>query len=361
MKSKIKYFLFGPKTSVSMFSYEPYLAFLEKHFERTFNQKKADIVIVSFINDIFENLKDFLGILKSLNVKIFLLSEEPLWDALSKEYISNPKSNKVEINFTGLNFKLNSINYMNSNVFDFNEIPYFITTNRKYIFNYWDSLKPLRQMNDNQIFSAWSQKKYNFCAIGRNLSSDPRFEFCENDEIPILSKKRSILSEEIGEVLGDSFIFGEGWEYINKTRRKIHAKDLDSSIYASKESCLWHHQKLIFAKKHSKFLMSAENTICKNYVTEKFFDGPTSFSIPIFFSNKNEKAYNRIRGVNLSGFNRANCTIEDYILESVDCKDTLLHNLNYAKKVFSENIFEKVNREINSRCKNLTNSIIKKI
>lgn len=358
---RIKYFLFGPKTSVSIFSYEPYLVLLEKCFERTFEQKKADIVIVSFINDIFENLKDFLEILKARNIKIFLLSEEPLWDALSKEYVLNHKSNKIELNFAGLSFELNLINYMNSNLFNFDEVPYFITTNRKYIFNYLNSLKSLWSMSDKEILFAWNQKKYNFCSIGKNFSSNPLFEFSEGDEIPILSKKRSDLSIEIVESLDDSFIFGEGWEQTNKSQREIHSKDLDSSIYSLKESCLWHHQKLSFAKKYSKFLMSAENSICQNYITEKFFDGPASLSIPIFFSSKNEEAYSKIKGVDLSGFNEANHTIKDYILESTDCKNALLHNLNYAKKVFSENVFEKIDRAIDRRCKNLTNIITEKL
>lgn len=344
-----------------MFYYESYLIFLEKYFERTFDQGKADIIVASFINDIFENLKDFLEIAKSHNKKIFLLSEEPLWDALSKEYVSNPKSNKVELDLAGVKFELNSINYMNSNVFDFDDIPYFITTNRKYIFNYLNSLKSLCSMNDEEVFSMWNQKKYNFCSIGRDYSSNPVFEFHDSDEIPILSKKRSILSKEIGEALGDSFIFGEGWEHTNESQQKNHSKDLNLSIYSSKESCLWHYQKLSFAKKYSKFLMSAENSICQNYITEKFFDGPASLSIPIFFSNKNEESYSKIKGVNLSGFNGPNCAIKDYILESIDCKDTLLHNLSYVKKVFSKDVFEKIDKAIACRCKNLTNIIKQKL
>ena len=358
---KIKYFLFGPKTSVSMFSYESYLVFLEKYFERTFDQKKADIVIVSFLNDIFENLKDFLEILRSHDKKIFLLSEEPLWDSLSKEYLSNPKSDRVKVDLTGLKFELNSINYMNSDVFDFDDIPYFITTNRKYTLNYLNSLKSLCSMNDKEMFSMWGQKKYNFCSIGRDCSSDPVFEFRESDEIPILSKRRSILSREIGEAIGDSFTFGEGWELTNKSQHKFHSKDLELTIYSSKESCLWHYQKLIFSKKYSKFLMSAENSICQNYITEKFFDGLTTLSIPIFFSNKNEKSYDKIKGIDLSGFSGPNCAIKDYILESIDHKDALLHNLAYAKKVFSENVFKKIDKAVVRRCKILKSIIEEKL
>ena len=358
---KIKYFSFGAKTSVSMFSYEPYLIFLKKYFERTFDQKKADIVIVSFINDIFENLEDFLEILRFHDKKIFLLSEEPLWDALSKEYVSNPKSNKVKIDFVSLKFELNSINYMNSDIFDFDDIPYFITTNRKYIFNYLDALKSLYLMNDKELLYMWSQKKYNFCSIGSNRSSNSVFEFRESDVIPILSKKRSILSKEIREVLGNSFISGEGWEWTDESQHKFHSKDLNSTIYSSKDSCLWHHQKLSFSKKYSKFLMSAENSICQNYITEKFFDGLTSLSIPIFFSKKNEESYNKIKGVDLSGFNGPNCEIKDYILESIDHEEAILHNLAYAKKVFSKNVFAKIDKAISRRCKILNDIIEEKI
>ena len=98
--------------------------------------------------------------------------------------------------------------------------------------------------------------------------------------------------------------------------------------------------------------MSSENTMCKNYITEKFFDGPATLSVPLFIAKQDDVNYKKIKGVNLLNFNEDNTSIKDFISE-INAEEVLLHNLNYVKRIFSGNIFHKINQEIYKRCENL--------
>jgi len=346
---KIKYFLLGAKTSVCIFSYDTYRTYLSKYFERVWDYKKADIIIISHVNDIFNNLKCTLPILTDPSLKIFLLSEEPLWDSMCEQTL-NPKLNKVNLEFSNFNFEINLINHLSSDLFDYKEIPFFLTTNKQYAINYILSLKTLSSINEKNILSHWKNKKYNFCAIERNLSSNPIFQFKSNSDIPILSQERSKFCFKIHKELDKTFIFGEGWESLNNDI--VNSEKLQHTIYSSHKSCFWHKEKLHFLQEKSQFLMSSENTMCKNYITEKFFDGPATLSVPLFIAKQDDVNYKKIKGVNLLNFNEDNTSIKDFISE-INAEEVLLHNLNYVKRIFSGNIFHKINQEIYKRCENL--------
>lgn len=347
---KVKYFLLGEKTSVCIFSYDTYSTYLSEYFERVWDYEKADIIIISHANDIFNNLKCTLPILENPSLKIFLLSEEPLWDSMCENTL-NPKLDKMNLDFSDFNLEINLINHSSSDLFDYEEIPFFLTTNKQYIINYILSLKHLSSINEKNILSHWKNKKYNFCAIERNTIGNSVFRFKSSSDIPILSQERSKFCLKLQKDLDKTFIFGEGWDSLNKDI--MHSENLRHTIYSSHKSCFWHKEKLHFLQKNAQFLMSSENTMCKNYITEKFFDGPTTLSIPLFIAKQDNVNYQKIKGVNLLNFNDENTSIKDFILEQVDPEEVLLHNLNYVKRIFSGNIFHKIDQEAHKRCEKL--------
>jgi len=347
---KIKYFLLGPKTSICMFSYDTYKPHLSKYFQRVWDYKKADIIIISHANDIFDNLKCALPIITNPSLKIFLLSEEPLWDSMC-EHILNPKLEKIDLDFPDFNLEINLINHLTSDLFNYKEIPFFLTTNKGYVTNYILSMRHLLFINEKNILSYWENKEYNFCAIEGNTIGNSIFRFKSSSDIPILSQERSKFCLKMHEDLDKTFIFGRGWERLSKDA--THSENLRHTIYSSHKSCFWHKEKLHFLQEKARFLMSSENTMCKNYITEKFLDGPATLSIPLFIAKQDDENYKKIKGVNLLNFNEYNISIKDFILEQVNPHEVLLYNLNYAKRIFSGNIFDKIDQEARERCENL--------
>ena len=133
--------------------------------------------------------------------------------------------------------------------------------------------------------------------------------------------------------------------------------DLSSSIYSSPYSCFWHHEKLKFSRDNAKYLMSMENTVCKNYFTEKFFDGMTTLSVPIFFKD-NRKIYSneRVEGLYIDQYDIEHERVPDLML-GFNIEKLLINNLNYAREIFSKNVFKIIDREISERCFRLSNFI----
>jgi len=336
---KIKYFLFGVKTDVCMFSYTSYQKYLGQKFERVYDYRKADIIICSFLQDIIDSLKCFTELANSCRAKFILLSEEPLWDAFSRHTIKDLKQKYINLNIKGSNCKIYLINHLNSDVFSYDKIPYFLTTNKNYIINYINTLRSLPEIDSDKALSLWLKKQYNFVSLGKDLSNEANYTFRGSDQIPILSSIRSRYSKEICDSLDNCLLYGDKQETL--------ARKLSSTIYESKKSALWHHQKLVFLRNNAKSIMCSENSVCENYITEKVFDAMVSLSIPVLFHPSSHNIAQHSQPDQLKEL------LNDHYL----VKDKLFENFNYAKNILSGNIFKKINQEIHNRCSLLENEI----
>lgn len=322
-----------------MFSYTSYQKYLGQKFERVYDHKKADIIICSFLQDIIDSQKCFVEIANSSRAKFVLLSEEPLWDAFSRHTIKDLKQKSIDLNIQGSNCKIYLINHLNSDIFSYDKIPYFLTTNKNYIINYINALRSLPKIDSDKALSLWLNKQYNFVSIGKDLSNDANYTFRDSDQIPILSSVRSRHSKEICRLLDNCLIHGDKGQPL--TRKLSH------TIYESKKSALWHHQKLHFLQNNAKSIMCSENSVCKNYITEKVFDAMVSLSIPVI--------------CHPSPHNIAQHSQPDQLKELLNdhslVKHKLFENLNHAKNILSGNIFKAINQEIRNRCSLLENEI----
>ena len=346
--NKIKYILYGESKKICMFSYETYLPYLADYFEKVDNVKNADVVIVTFVGDIVNNYKRFLGFIENSDAKVVLLSEEPLFDTRWSDRIIYENDKTFVRNLRGKKeIELHILSYFTSDIFDFDKIPYFLTTNKNIMGNYRKQISLLENKN---LVKHWQQKQYDVVGLQIKRPEEGKFDFSEIKEGTSLGRLRE---ELIDKFVDDSAIktkfLGSGYEKLK------HITEFTNE--SSRDSAEWHTTKLNYCSNKSKFLLSIENTICKNYITEKIFDAISTNSLPIFFQT--HKVDFKFTGINLYNKkinNMQHCyqeLISDIKKYSENAEDVLHENLVSLKHFLNYDL----KCEIEKRVGKLYNSL----
>ncbi len=255
---------FGKHSARTPISYSLYQSqFKSLGFVLDNTSMKPDILIGGFHIDIAAE-KQKIDNVKKLNphVKIFIISEEPLWDLT---WHKDPFEVCQKCEETGLEYFY--LNHFSSNAFDLSIIPYFLTTESKYIARYVMLLSQLDTISPQELLTHWdsseyliscfvekrAERKYGVTKRGFRAHSNFRTTLAEN-----------LLHEPCAQVQG------KGW-HTDKPRQSLPD---------------WHADKLSRTYKRSKYLVAIENTDARSYITEKVFDAFSTLSIPVVVSSQ---------------------------------------------------------------------------
>ena len=318
---KVKICLLGKHANRTPLSYTTYRAYAGKHVEIVSNIDEADVIMSGFVYDFREHFEE-LAYRKTANkrLKLMIISEEPLWDTLwggddiRKRWtiIKGPRGTEV--------LNVRHINYYNSDFFDFNYIPYFLTTDGIYLLRYlqlWSSYYENREMptiakgkipirgifqkREHDKYVSKSEPSYSLSVFRTNLASE-------------LIRRES---NNRGTMVYSTSIRGNGWSN-SPTRRQ----DLGD----------WHFDKLASISKRPGILFSLENTIANNYISEKIFDSIFTGNIPIYFRNDlNRAGLTKIFGSDFAG-------ISLDTLNPQNAADHVIDQLVNHKELLSESI-----------------------
>jgi hypothetical protein len=250
---------FGKHGVRTPFSYDRYQGVLKKNGIVLDNESECPDILCSGFHIDIPAERATIDVIRKRNpaVKIFIISEEPLWDLT---WHSDAFTSHQRCKTTGLEYIY--INHYNSNIFEISEVPYFITTDIKYIARYLMLLSRFENITALELIQHWMNCRYlASCFVERR--NDQMYEVTKNG-FETHSNLRSQLATSL---LGDSVaqIQGKGW----------HSDSPRQSLPD------WHADKLTKTYMSSKFLMAIENTDAPNYVTEKIFDAYSSLAIPI--------------------------------------------------------------------------------
>ena len=345
--NKIKYFQYEPHSAVSMFSYQPYEKYIKQYFEPTTHSSFADIMIATYSIDFYNH-----GGLSNLYSKInnlFVLCEEPLWNKFSSFYKGHLFSQKhYDIKREKVNIPVTELNYKTSDIFSYETVPYFLTTNEKYIKNHKKWLAISNQTGINKIIGSHSERKYKIGGLFSHRTKES-YRYDKFNSNPCLSSIRTKIAENLLKINNDNIFIGENWKIPN----------LSSTIYNknSWKQALWHEEKLDWATSNVRMLYAVENTSTPNYVTEKIFDAVISNSIPIYYMKETEFFYDKIKGINLYNFDLERMVEDiDYCKQifegDINYEEIITHNFNFANTFF-DNIERKVDKEIEKRVRKL--------
>jgi len=255
---------FGKHGVRTPFSYEIYNSCFRKFGMVLDNEnERPDILCSGFHIDIpAESEKIFEIKKRNPEVKIFIISEEPLWDLT---WHSDPFNFNQKCKVTGLEYFY--INHYNCNAFDTSKVPYFITTDTKYITRYLMLLSRFGSLTSAELINHWKNCRYLISCFVENRQ-DEKYSVNKNGFVAHSNLRTDLAASVYRNKIAQ--VQGKGW-------------DTDTPRQSLPD---WHADKLTKTHKSSKYLMAIENTDAPSYITEKVFDAFCSLAIPVIVKSQ---------------------------------------------------------------------------
>lgn len=338
IKNKIKYFLAGKHSHRTPLSYcNIQSSLIEQGIERTLNIDDANCIITGFSADLPELIKE----LKCRNKSIIIISEELLWDLTWSKNVNLSEINQEQM-LNNTIIKYLHLNHINSDIFDFNLIPYFLLTDSKYISRYILAFQRVLKLSKREILEHWNNLPQSIAFIQeKRLDSAHEYVFDQTKPIK-LSKFRTDLAINVN--MDNVYVEGKGWP----------SKSHDSHQAVRQEIPDWHLDKLSKLNKKFRFVSALENVHHQNYVTEKIFDAYSSMAVPIYYASNDHYIWKLLKHssfVNLYGMsaeeasNSINC-----FQPGLDFVDRYIKDIKYLHELFS-NITNFKTETANIACK----------
>jgi len=315
-----KIFVYPKYGRCTPFAYKEYRKYFKHFYQYIDNKNDADFLITGNDKDFINDINSIAQIKKkNPQLRLIVLSEEPFWDTALIPFNDSIHSS---IEKKGI-FKKQTINYTNLNhvnacIFNFEKIPYFITTNDNFYTRYANLFSRNIKLSESDFLRNWENAKirYAFLAarrVGKN------FDVSFNDRGIIgLSRFRSLVCE--GMKCEGVLREGKGWG-TEQPRQALPD---------------WHLDKLAKLDKNSFVVSALENTHLDNYVSEKIFDAFAVGAIPIYYAQPQHKVFELVPEG--SFINVVGKSIEEAIktIEEFKIDDTFMKNYMKAQKQLAE-------------------------
>ncbi|CUS47093.1 Glycosyltransferase family 10 (fucosyltransferase) C-term [Idiomarinaceae bacterium HL-53] len=264
--------------------------------------QEADLLISGALRDFLEHQKIILRCKQNNSrLKCMVFSEEPFWDWLWDPCFGQP----IEIVGEGSEaFEVYRVNHTTSDVFKFETLPYFITTEDYFFERYRNWFLENARLTPKDWIEKWNSAPFEFAYVAEKRVSDKfAVEFPELAVFALcqLRTRLAQLARNRGQL-----VEGNGWGH-NRKRQ-----DLDD----------WHLDKYQLLKGQSKFVSALENTDQKFYVTEKLFDAYAVGGIPLYsIAPRRTDILKLVPPESLiNTFGRSAPDIDDYIRNNVSTK-----------------------------------------
>lgn len=270
MRSKIKIHLHGRHANRTPLSYSEYRSYFSSYFSFTSNIFDADVVVTGFSVDIKGLIEKYGSYLEqNPKVRVLVISEEPLWDLMSPNH---PSKRYSTISHKGITLSFAIANFFNSDIFKFDKLPYFITTESKYAARYtFEMRRHLVNFNAQQLKQDWAKKNKKISFLQQKRQNEVQYH--EEFGDIALSSYRTSLATLLEESIADKK--GSGWKE-NVVRQKLPD---------------WHLDKLLANRGKYPLFSAFENTHVDNYITEKIFDVFMLKSFPLYYAGSSHRVF----------------------------------------------------------------------
>lgn len=264
--------LLGRHVDRNPLAYDVYKPLFEEYLNFVDASAKADLVILSHVAD-FDACSSEIKSLKSRNskAKIVVLSEEPFWDTIQYDNFQNWKcSHSSET----ISLEYYFLNHITSEIYTFDHVPYFITTNNLFFPRYAYRFFRNSSYTTRQLSELWNTVKIKAAFFAEKRLSE-KFDVCYPKlDVYGLSRYRSLIAQAFSsdEVLR----IGLGW--VKGLRRRQLLDD-------------WHLEKLLVLDRQAFFVSALENTHHPNYLTEKLFDAFAVLALPLYWASPAHRAH----------------------------------------------------------------------
>jgi hypothetical protein len=268
----MKVFLLGKHSNRTPFSYDEYKKLFQRQFTYVNKPENADFIVFGFYIDIRGSIEVIKKALKiNSKIKLVILSEEPLWDTLwSGDFTKKQQRIKID----GFDIEFYFLNHQTTSIFNFDKIPYFLTTSNDYIVRYHCLFQQNAMLENSEIKAKWNKSNVNKAFYAEHRLGDKyNVHFHESDTRGLSSFRTELTLKFENE---DVIIVGQGW---GETEKRQKLAD-------------WHLDKLATLNRNCKIVSALENTHHIDYVTEKIFDAFASLAIPIYYASPEHAIHN---------------------------------------------------------------------
>lgn len=258
--------LMGQRANRTPFSYPEYKQLFQKRFEYIENPEKSDFLVFSCLMDMRDNVDEIERILALRpDLQLVILSEEPLWDTI---YSDNFGLKRRTFAVGEREYPCVFLNHSTTSIFDFEKIPYFLTTSDDYFARYAFLFTRNCAVKAEDLYSLWANAPIRV-AFYAEFRDEVRFdvEFPEHD-VRGLSRYRTLVAKAVS---GDGLVrVGKGW----------------GSTIVRQLLPDWHLDKLAALDRESFIVSGIDNTHQWNYISEKIFDAFAVLAVPLYFAGR---------------------------------------------------------------------------
>jgi len=259
-----KIYLKGQRSNRTPLSYLAYKKLFQSMVDYSPKPEDADFLIYSCLMDIQNDGEEINRIFAARpNIRLVILSEEPLWDSL---WSGDCFLKKNRIRIGDEEYPYTFLNHWTTRIYDFEKIPYFITTSDDYFTRYAYLFNRNRAFKKDELKSLWNTAP-NQLAFYAEFEDHTQFDvyFPEYD-VRGLCRYRTLIAQGINR---------DGVIRIGKRWGDTVVRQLLPD---------WHLDKLAALDKRSFMVSGIENTHQWNYVSEKLFDAFATLAVPLYFA-----------------------------------------------------------------------------
>lgn len=263
---KKKLFLFGPHSHRTPLSYSHCQYPLMEYFDIAGSLDDADVIVTGNRVDYIRNADIISNWYKrKTKPEIYVISEEPYWDTMWDKEFDSKHSTR---NLAGTNIMFKRVNHITSDLYKWQHVPYYITTNNLFFSRYAALFRRNAKFSADDWLQHWSSCRYPTAFIAEKRNDDSFNVSFPDLDIQSYCVLRSLLAEESMRFGG--FVEGRGW-----FKDSVIRQSLDD----------WHLDKLSKLDMSARIVSAIENTHHIDYVTEKLFDAYAVGGIPIYSAN----------------------------------------------------------------------------
>lgn len=255
--------LLGPRGQRTPLAYAPLRRHLEGRVAFVDRAEEADLVVTGWNRDLEDN-RDHLAALwqKGPRPRLAVVSEEPLWDSLWSGGLA--ARDRVLDCGTGLQIPYRHLNHVNSGIFRFHSLPWFILSDDRFAARYAMLTASFAAMSPAALLRHWEAARWQAAFVTERREGADYGASYPVEGVMGLSLYRSRVADLTP---GDRVLrLGQGWPG-TATRRQ----DLPD----------WHLDKLARLSGQVRLCAAYENTLQSCYVTEKPFDAFAVGAIPV--------------------------------------------------------------------------------
>jgi len=255
----------------SPFSYPPYSRYIAEDVELTGSAQDADLIVFSASDNIREYYTENPVMETSAaSGKLVVLSEEPLWDTTwGLDFDQSYRS--LKINDTEIAYHV--LNHFTTDIFDFEAVPYFLTTDDRYFVRYSNLFRRNAALTSDELLTLWRSAPIRQAYIAEKRTGE-RYDFKRSDlDLYGYCGYRTRLAE----AAPDAGVLRAGMGWGAETRRQ----DLPD----------WHLDKLATLDRRTFIASALENTHFPTYITEKIFDAFAVLAVPIYAASAGHRIH----------------------------------------------------------------------